>query len=146
VTLVAMSSDRSLSCFREDTGISTTEAPFSTACSTTSTALCRERPPVLSLSDAGTATAQQELADVRRHRVLARELAHQILADDVAIKRVGGDLVQLIELHGCPLSFARALLRPPTHIRSGQGEGTNADFVLRNHDKAYCMAACRCSD
>src|SRR5262249_52673984 len=40
-TFVARSSDRSKSCFRDDTGISTTEAPFSTASSTTSMALWR---------------------------------------------------------------------------------------------------------
>ena len=53
----------------------------------------------LLLVGAGAVAAEQELADVGRHRVLALELAGEVLADDEARERLGGDPVEAVELH-----------------------------------------------
>ena len=46
----------------------------------------------------GAVPAEQELADVGRHRVLAAELLGEVLADEVALEDLGGELVELVEL------------------------------------------------
>ena len=46
----------------------------------------------------GAVPAEQELADVGRHRVLAAELLGQVLADQVALEHLGRELVELVEL------------------------------------------------
>ena len=53
--------------------------------------------------------AEQELADVGGHRVLAAELLRQVLADEVALEDVGGEPIELVELaHGSsPRSTSR---------------------------------------
>jgi hypothetical protein len=54
---------------------------------------------ISSLVGAGAVAPEQELADVGRHRILALEAAHQVLADDEAVEGPGGDLVERVELH-----------------------------------------------
>ena len=46
----------------------------------------------------GAVPAEQELADVRRDRVLAAELLGEVLAYEVALEDVGGEPVELVEL------------------------------------------------
>ena len=46
----------------------------------------------------GAIPAEQELADVGRHGVLAAELLGQVLADEVALEHFSGELVELVEL------------------------------------------------
>ena len=51
------------------------------------------------LVDAGAISTEQELADVGGNRVLPGELPHQVFADDVSFKCLGGETVQVIEFH-----------------------------------------------
>ena len=64
----------------------------------------------LVLVGAGAVAAEQELADVGRHRVLARVLAHEVLADEVAVEDRRGELVEMVEGRcSCGFSDGRRL-------------------------------------
>ena len=57
----------------------------------------------------GAVPAEEELADVGRHRVLASELLGQVLPDEVALEGLGGEPVELVELahRFCPTVTSR---------------------------------------
>jgi hypothetical protein len=65
----------------------------------------------LVLVHAGAVAAQEELADVGRDRILPRKLPDQVLADDVPVEGVRGDLVEAIHFHSVSTSPSRA--KPP---------------------------------
>ena len=54
----------------------------------------------LRLIGAGAVAPEQELAHIGRHRILALEPAHQVLADEEAVEGLGGKFVECVELHG----------------------------------------------
>ena len=75
---------------------------------------------------AGAVAAEQELADVGRDRVLALELQRQVLADDVAVERLGRDPVERVQLH--LLSSDRGLLLGEDVPRLVQNDDEGGDF------------------
>ena len=87
----------------------------------------------LLLVGAGTVTAQQELADVRRHRVLAGELPHQVLADDVPFKRLGGDLGPVDQVAWLSVVSGQwsvvSLLRGPLFVGAGALAVSSLRFI-----------------
>ena len=80
--------------------------------------------------------AEQELADVRRHRVLAAELLGQVLADEVALEDLGGELVELVELaHRFLPTIDVALREDLAVVRQRARDAPLALVLLVGHDE-----------
>ena len=84
----------------------------------------------------GAVPAEQELADVGRHRVLAPELLGQVLADEVALEDLGGEPVELVELAHRFLPTDDLALREDLPVVGDDHEvGALAFVVLVRHDQ-----------
>ena len=75
----------------------------------------------LLLVGGGAVAAEQELADIGRHRVLAAELPHEVLAHDKTRERFGGLAVQIVKFHAQPPTTV-ALLATSRSLRVTQGQ------------------------
>ena len=88
--------------------------------------------------------AEQELADVGRHGVLAAELLGQVLADEVALEHLGGKLVELVERRSSVLPDDDLALGKDLAVERDKDQvGTLALVLLVGHEKRHLAGARR---